>query len=77
MTPAEFAFAWALNNRSVSSAIAGPRTEEQWDSYITALEFKLTDADEDFVNRNVKSGYASTHGHSDPADTKPLRKLVA
>jgi aryl-alcohol dehydrogenase-like predicted oxidoreductase len=77
VTAAEFAFAWALNNKSVSSAIAGPRTEEQWDSYIKALNFELTAEDEDFVNRNVKSGYSSTHGYSDPADTGPLRKLVA
>ena len=76
VTAAEFAFAWALSNQSVSSAIAGPRTEAQWDSYITALDFKLTAEDEDFVNRNVKAGYASTHGHADPADTKPLRKLA-
>lgn len=76
VTAAEFAYAWALNNKSISSAIAGARTEEQWDSYIKALNFQLTAEDEAFVDRYVKPGYASTHGYADPADTAPLRKLV-
>ncbi len=29
----DFAIAWVLNNRLITSAIAGPRTEAQWDSY--------------------------------------------
>ena len=30
ITPGQFALAWVLNNRIVTSPIAGPRTEEQW-----------------------------------------------
>lgn len=77
VSPAVFAVAWVLNNASVSSVIAGPRTEEQWDSYVEALEFALTAEDEAFVDALVKPGYASTHGYSDPADTAPLRRLIA
>lgn len=76
VTAAEFAFAWVLNNASISSVIAGPRTEEQWDSYIRALDFQLTAEDEILIDSLVKPGYASTHGYADPADTKPLRRLI-
>lgn len=76
VTAAEFAFAWVLNNASISAVIAGPRTEEQWDSYIKALDFRLTAEDEALVDSLVKPGYASTHGYADPADTKPLRRIV-
>jgi aryl-alcohol dehydrogenase (NADP+) len=76
ISAAEFAFAWALNNASISAVIAGPKTEEQWDSYVRALSVRLTAEDEAFVDSLVKPGYASTHGYSDPADTKPLRRLV-
>lgn len=76
VTAAEFAFAWVLNNASVASVIAGPCTLEQWDAYVRALDFKLTAEDEALVDSLVKPGYASTHGYSDPADTKPLRRLV-
>ena len=34
ITPVQFAFAWVLNNRLVTSAIAGPRTLEQWEAYL-------------------------------------------
>ena len=30
ISPGQFAIAWVLNNRLVTAAIAGPRTEEQW-----------------------------------------------
>jgi len=76
VTAAEFSFAWVLNNASVSAVIAGPRTEEQWDSYIKALDFRLTAEDEALVDSLVKPGYASTHGYADPADTKPLRRIL-
>ena len=76
VTAAEFAFAWVLNNASISSVIAGPRTEEQWNSYLRALDFRLSAEDEALVDSLVKPGYASTHGYADPADTKPLRRLA-
>ncbi|WPP02092.1 aldo/keto reductase [Pseudomonas sp. HR96] len=61
----EFAIAWVLNNSAVSSAIVGPRTEEQWDTYGKALEVQLTAEDEAFIDSLVTPGHASTHGFND------------
>ncbi len=38
ITPGQFAVAWVLNNRLVTGAIAGPRTEAQWADYVGALD---------------------------------------
>src|SRR6201996_7119380 len=38
VTPGQFAFAWVLHNRFVTASIGGPRTEEQWEDYVSALE---------------------------------------
>ena len=67
MSTVTFALAWVLKNRFVSSAIAGPRTEEQWDGYLAALEAKLGPEDEAFVDSLVPPGHASTPGYTDPA----------
>lgn len=64
---ADFALAWVLNNRLVTSAIAGPRTEEQWEAYQHALEFAFSAEDEAFVNGLVAAGHASTPGFNDPS----------
>ena len=37
VSPGQFAMAWVLNNRFVTAAIGGPRTEEQWEDYVGAL----------------------------------------
>jgi len=63
----EFAIAWVLNNQSVSSAIVGPRTEAQWDTYGGALEVKISAEDEAFIDSLVTPGHASTHGFNDVA----------
>ncbi|MDP3660437.1 aldo/keto reductase [Phenylobacterium sp.] len=62
-----FAVQWVLNNASVSSVIAGPRTEEQWDDYLAALDYGFTPEDEALVNRLVVTGHPSTPGYNDPA----------
>ncbi|MFC5694775.1 aldo/keto reductase [Pseudomonas sp. GCM10022186] len=62
----EFAIAWVLNNAAVSSAIVGPRTEEQWATYVRALGLRLTAEDEAFVDGLVTPGHASTPGYNDP-----------
>ncbi|MGF7169637.1 aryl-alcohol dehydrogenase-like predicted oxidoreductase [Sphingobium xanthum] len=62
-----FAIAWVLRNRFVSAAIVGPRTEEQWDSYIEALSVQLGPEDEAFADSLVRPGHASTPGYTDPA----------
>jgi hypothetical protein len=65
-TAANFALAWVLNNRLITSAIAGPRTEEQWDGYLAALDYRFTAEDEALVDRLVAPGHTSTHGFTDP-----------
>jgi aryl-alcohol dehydrogenase-like predicted oxidoreductase len=64
--PIAFALAWVLNNKFVSSTIAGPRTEAHWDSYMDALTLKLDAQDEAFVDALVPPGHASTPGYTDP-----------
>lgn len=64
---ADFATAWVIHNTLVTSAIAGPRTFEQWTGYLRALDIKLNADDEAFIDAQVSPGYASTHGYHDPS----------
>ncbi len=66
MTTAQLSYNWVLNNGLVSAAIAGPRTMEQWQGYLDALEHPFTAADEKFFDRLVPAGGASTPGFLDP-----------
>ena len=61
-----WATAWVLNNCSVSSAIAGPRTFEQWTGYFAALDFAWSKDDEALANSLVAAGHPSTPGYNDP-----------
>jgi aryl-alcohol dehydrogenase (NADP+) len=65
--PQHFAVAWVLNNKLISSVVAGPRTEAQWDDYIKALDYRFTAEDEALIDRLVVSGHPSTPGFNDPA----------
>jgi aryl-alcohol dehydrogenase (NADP+) len=67
ITAGQFAVAWVLNSAFVSSVIAGPRTEEQWDDYVRALDYRFTAEDEALIDRLVVSGHPSTPGFNDPA----------
>lgn len=76
ITPGQFAVAWVLHNRLITSAIAGPRTEAQWDDYIGALAYRLGPDDEALVDRLVSPGHPSTPGHNDPQypiEGRPVR----
>lgn len=64
---ADFATAWVIANKLVTSAIAGPRTFAQWKGYLQALNLTLEADDEAFVDALVSPGYASTHGYHDPS----------
>ena len=44
-----------------------PRTFEQWEHYLGALEYKFTSEDEALVDRLVAPGHPSTPGYNDPA----------
>ena len=67
ITAGRFAFAWVLNNRMVTAAIDGPRTEEQWDDYAGALAYRFTSEDEALVDRLITTGHASSPRYNDPA----------
>jgi aryl-alcohol dehydrogenase-like predicted oxidoreductase len=64
---AQFACAWVLASRAVSSVIAGPRTLAQWQDYLPALAYTITTEDEALVDSLVKPGHPSTPGFTDPA----------
>jgi aryl-alcohol dehydrogenase-like predicted oxidoreductase len=64
---AQFATAWVLAHRAVSSVIAGPRTLQQWQDYLPALEYFVTREDEALVDSFVAPGHPSTPGYNDPA----------
>ncbi len=66
MSVIDFAVLWVLNNRAVTSVIAGPRTNGQWKSYLDALKHEFTVEDEALVNSLVASGHPSTPGFLDP-----------
>jgi aryl-alcohol dehydrogenase-like predicted oxidoreductase len=66
MSAGQFAIAWVLNSRYISSTIAGPRTEAQWDDYLPALTYRMSAEDEAFVDSLVSSGHPSTPGFNDP-----------
>ncbi len=67
ITAGQFDVAWVLNSAFVSSVIAGPRTEQQWDDYVRALDYRFTSDDEALIDRLVVTGHASTPGYNDPA----------
>jgi len=81
ITPGQFALAWVLNNRLVTSAIAGPRTLEQWDDYVPALQYRFSDEDEALVDALVTTGHSSRPGFNDPSHPffgrKPAHRAAA
>ncbi len=66
MTVADFAIQWLLNNRLVSSVIAGPRTVAQWEAYLGALDAAFTARDEAFCDKLVPPGHPATPGYTWP-----------
>lgn len=66
MTAGQFALNWVINHRYVASAVAGPRTLEQWRENLDALKHAFTDDDEKFVDALVPPGHPSTPGYTDP-----------
>jgi aryl-alcohol dehydrogenase-like predicted oxidoreductase len=65
-SPAQFALAWALANRLVTSVIVGPRTEEQLADNLGAIDFSLTPEDEARVDSLVPRGEHTGKGYNDP-----------
>lgn len=66
-TSTGFAVNWVLANPIVTSVIAGPRTESQWQAYLSGLAEPFGPEDEALIDRLVPKGHPSTPGYSDPA----------
>ena len=62
----DYALAWLLANRLVTSVLAGPRTQAQWASYLRALDYSFDSEDERLLDGLVPSGHPSTPGYTDP-----------
>jgi len=75
-TPTAFAMAWLWANPIVSTVIAGPRTLEQWQDYVAALDTAWSDEDEALVDELVRPGHPSTPGYTDPRYPFYGRKLL-
>jgi aryl-alcohol dehydrogenase-like predicted oxidoreductase len=73
MTASQFAMAWVLENRLVTSVICGPRTEAQLADYIGALGHRLPADCEALVDRLVVPGHPSTPGYRDPMEPQEGR----
>ncbi|HPT55078.1 MAG TPA: aldo/keto reductase, partial [Casimicrobium sp.] len=63
----QFATAWVLANRFVSSVIAGPKSLAQFEPYFGALDYPWGADDEAIVDSLVPKGHPSTPGYHDPA----------
>lgn len=66
MAPGDFAYLWMLNNRIVSSVLAGPRTVEQWEAALGALRHEFTQEDEALVDSLAPPGHPARPGFTDP-----------
>ena len=76
ITAAQFATAWVLAHSAISSVIAGPRTLQQWQDYLPALDYTVTVDDERLINGLVSPGHPSTPGYNDPAHLWPQGRLI-
>ena len=60
------ALGWVLNNALITGVIAGPRTMDQWQDYVSALSFRFNAEDESILSGLVPAGHPSTPGYTDP-----------
>ena len=63
----QFAIAWCLANRNITSTIIGPRTLKQFQDNLAALDVEILPDDEQLVDNLVPPGEHSGHGFQDPA----------
>lgn len=69
MTAGDLSLNWVLNNRIVSSVIAGPRTLAHWKAYLGSLKHDFTAEDEAFFEKLVPSCFPleiNYHQRKDP-----------
>ena len=62
----QFALAWVLANRAVTSVIIGPRTIEQLEDNLGASGWSLTAEDERQIDALVPRGEHTGKGYKDP-----------
>jgi aryl-alcohol dehydrogenase-like predicted oxidoreductase len=62
-----FAGAWVLANPLITGMIAGPRTIEQWRSYLEALDVSVSAEDEHAVDAVAPPGTTAIPSYTDPA----------
>jgi aryl-alcohol dehydrogenase-like predicted oxidoreductase len=74
-TLSQFALAWTLANPVVTSAIVGPRTMEQLEDNLGALDVTLDVEDERTVDSLVPPGWHTGRGYTDP--NYPVRGRAA
>jgi aryl-alcohol dehydrogenase-like predicted oxidoreductase len=60
----EFAVAWLLNNKLITSIIGGSRTLAQWNSYIKGGGHEFTAEDEAFVVTLTTTGHNATPNYT-------------
>lgn len=65
--PVALALAWLLANPIVTGFVAGPRTLEQWQSYLTCLNVQVSERDEAFIDSLVPPGHVAGGIFTDPA----------
>jgi aryl-alcohol dehydrogenase-like predicted oxidoreductase len=75
MTASQFALAWVLDNRLVTSVICGPRTEAQLLDYLGVIGRRLPAASEALVDGLVAPGHPSTPGYRDPMEPVEGRRI--
>ena len=66
--PGHLALNWVLNNKIVSSVVAGPRTLAHWKAYLGALKYPFTAEDEAFFNKLAPSCYPLDIGYHEKKD---------
>ncbi|MCJ8142015.1 aldo/keto reductase [Ancylobacter sp. A5.8] len=64
--PTAFAIAWVLANHKITAAIVGPRTMEQWNSYLKSVEVAWSGVHEAAVDEIVARGAAAVPYAVDP-----------
>jgi aryl-alcohol dehydrogenase-like predicted oxidoreductase len=56
VAPSQFALAWVMGQPGVTSPIIGPRTMEQMEDNLAALEVKITDEDRVAIDKIMEPG---------------------
>ena len=74
VAPAHFALAWCLAQPGITSPIIGPRTMEQMDDYLRALEVAVTDEDKKQMDALFEPGTHVSNYYS--ADFGPNARWI-